>query len=72
MEKSYSQKGVILTVFIEQEITVAELLKKNDLPEKGLIVVINGLIAPSLETIIKPEDKILILPAVAGGILLNH
>lgn len=72
MEKSYSQKGVILTVFIEQEITVAELLKKNDLPEKGLIIVINGLIAPSLETIIKPEDKILILPAVTGGILLNH
>ncbi|MCK4844558.1 MAG: MoaD/ThiS family protein, partial [Candidatus Heimdallarchaeota archaeon] len=42
---------------------------KNDLPEKGLIVVINGSIAPSLETIIKPEDKILILPAVAGGFL---
>ncbi len=69
MEKSYSQKGVVLTVFIEQEITVAELLKKNDLPEKGLIVVINGTIAPSLETIIKPEDKILILPAVTGGFL---
>ena len=69
MEKSYSQKGVILTIFPEQEITVAELLANNDLPEKGLIVVINGSIAPSLETIIKPEDKILILPAVTGGFL---
>lgn len=62
-----TKNSAAITITIEEEISVKQLLKSYDLDSVGIIVVINGELVKNLDTIVKPTDKVLILPAVAGG-----
>ena len=67
MESDAQTKGSLLTLIIEKETTVNEILREYNLESKGLIIVVNGNINHDLDTKIKTDDKILILPKVEGG-----
>ena len=63
----YSPSSATLSIEVQKPITVAELLEKHQLKSTGILVVINGKLATNLKETIQPTDKVLILPAVAGG-----
>lgn len=59
-------KGVLLD--FEHEITLTELLREIDIPERSCLVVINGAYVKVRETIIiKENDVVQIFMLVGGG-----
>ncbi|MHA1687099.1 MAG: sulfur carrier protein ThiS [Candidatus Heimdallarchaeaceae archaeon] len=64
---THSRSSASLTIEVQKPITVEELLEKYQLKSTGILVVINGNLVTNPKATIQPSDKVLILPAVAGG-----
>ncbi len=61
------QKGALLTVISQKQTTLEKMLLEHNLTSEGIVVVMNGDVVSDLKTVIKPDDKVLILPAITGG-----
>lgn len=61
------QKGALLTVISQKQTTLEKMLLEHNLSSEGIVVVMNGNVVSDLKTVIKPDDKVLILPAITGG-----
>ena len=57
-------------VSVLEDSTVADIAKKNSLPEKGVAIAVNEEMIPRtdwLNTKLKSGDKVIIIRAVCGG-----
>ena len=69
MERQLSElleTGIYETFSPEKTMTVADLLKELNLEDKYFGILVNGKKAEP-ETKISPEDQIVVLPHIAGG-----